>query len=95
MILLTTYNPFSFGFGDAVSFEVESNATLTRLNTIATRAAIERGFLVADGFSPMQATVAQTTHMSEAEPDIHPTALGYDVLTGALWDTIEPAAGAQ
>ncbi len=91
IIFLTAYNPFSFGFGDAVAFEAESDATLGRLNTIATLAAVERGFLVADGFAPMQATVTFTTRMSDANPDIHPTELGYDVLAGALWDAISAA----
>ena len=92
VILLTTYNPFSFGLD--TPFEAEGNATVTRLNTIATGAAIERGFLAADGFTPMRATVVHTTHMTDAEPDIHPTALGYDVLTGALWDGL-PVIGGQ
>ena len=88
VLFLTAYNPFSYGFGEAVTFETESNAILGRLNTIATLAAVSRGFLVADGFTPMQATGATSTHMNDAEPDIHPNALGYDVLTGALWDAL-------
>lgn len=88
VVYLSAYNPFSFGYGELVTFETESNATIQRLNTIATLAAVERGFLAADGFSPMQGTVGTTTHMRDVEPDIHPTALGYDVLTGALWDAL-------
>jgi lysophospholipase L1-like esterase len=89
VILLTAYNPFSLGFGDRVTFEVESDAVLTRLNTIAALAARERGFLVADGFTPMQGKTRQTTYINAAEPDIHPNPLGYDVLTGALVDALE------
>ncbi len=91
IIFLSAYNPFSFGYGELVTFETESNTTLSRLNTIATLAAVERGFLAADGFTPMQATVGTTTYMRDVEPDIHPTALGYDVLTGALWDALSSA----
>jgi lysophospholipase L1-like esterase len=84
VIVLTTYNPFSFGFGDTVVFESASDDAVTRLNKIATVAALARGFLVADGQGPMRGTVTQTTHMDESPPDIHPNRLGYDVLTGAL-----------
>jgi lysophospholipase L1-like esterase len=91
ILFLSAYNPFSFGYGELVAFETESNATLQRLNTIATLAAVERGFLAADGFGPMQGTVGTTTRMRDVEPDIHPTALGYDVLTGALWDAVVAA----
>jgi lysophospholipase L1-like esterase len=84
IVFLTAYNPFSFGFGDAVRFEVASDEAIARLNDIATVAALARGFLVADGAGPMRGTVTQTTHMDESPPDIHPNKLGYDVLTGAL-----------
>lgn len=92
ILFLSAYNPFSFGFGELVTFETVSDASLIRLNTIATLAALERGFIAADGLSPMQATVATTTHMRDTEPDIHPTALGFDVLTGALIDALVDAA---
>jgi lysophospholipase L1-like esterase len=91
VVLLTAYNPFSLGFGDRVTFEAESDAVLTRLNTIAALAARERGFLVADGFTPMQGKTRQTTFVNAAEPDIHPNPLGYDVLTGALVDALQKA----
>ena len=32
----------------------------------------------------MRGTAAATTHMVDVPPDIHPNALGYDILTGAL-----------
>jgi len=87
--MLTTYNPFSFGFEDEVPFEARSNEVLAELNRIAASAADSFGFLVADGFTPMRGTATSTTHMVDVPPDIHPNALGYDVLTGALVDAIE------
>ena len=40
--------------------------------------------LVADGFTPMVGTTASTTHMLDTPPDIHPKAIGYDVLAYAI-----------
>lgn len=88
VIVLLTYNPFSFGFEDSVEFEAQSNQVIRRLNTIARLAGEERGFVVADGFTPMVNTATATTHMLDDPPDIHPTGLGYDRLTGALVDAI-------
>jgi lysophospholipase L1-like esterase len=84
VIVLLAYNPFSLGFEDQVTFEARSNNALQRLNAIAAAAADRRGFLIADGFTPMRGTAATTTHMVDVPPDIHPNALGYDMLTGAL-----------
>jgi lysophospholipase L1-like esterase len=84
VIVLLAYNPFSFGFENSVRFESQSNQALRRLNDIAGRAALDRGFLVADGFSRMLNTATVTTRMLDNPPDIHPTPLGYDRLTSAL-----------
>ena len=89
VIVLLTYNPFSLGFEDEVYFEARSNEVLSELNRIAAAAAGSFGFLVADGFTPMRGTTTTTTHMVDVPPDIHPNALGYDVLTGALVDAME------
>ena len=89
VVMLTTYNPFSFGFDDQVYFEARSNEVIGELNRMAASAADSFGFLVADGFTPMRGTATSTTHMVDVPPDIHPNALGYDVLTGALVDAIE------
>ena len=89
VVMLTAYNPFSFGFEDEVYFEARSNEVLGELNRIAAAAAGSFGFLVADGLTPMRGTATATTHMIDAPPDIHPNALGYDVLTGALVDALE------
>ena len=88
IILLQTYNPFSFGFADAVVFEAESDLAMGRLNDIAARLAADRGIVVADGATPMMGTVAVTTHMADSPPDIHPTPLGFDVLASALLDAL-------
>lgn len=84
VMMLLTYNPFSFGFEDRVRFEARSNEVLSELNRIAAAAAEPFGIVVADGFTPMQGTATVTTHMVDVPPDIHPNSLGYDVLTGAL-----------
>jgi lysophospholipase L1-like esterase len=84
VIVLLAYNPFSFGFENSVRFESQSNQALRRLNDIAGLAALDRGFLVADGFSRMLNTATVTTRMLDNPPDIHPTPLGYDRLTSAL-----------
>jgi lysophospholipase L1-like esterase len=89
VVVLLAYNPFSLGFEDQVAFEARSNSALERLNAIAADAAGRYGFLVADGFTPMRGTAAATTHMVDVPPDIHPNALGYDILTGALADALE------
>ncbi|MEA2002943.1 MAG: GDSL-type esterase/lipase family protein [Actinomycetota bacterium] len=84
VIFLLAYNPFSLGFEDEVSFEAQSNEALISLNTIAAEEAAEYGILVADGFTPMRGTTTATTHMTDLPPDIHPNAVGYDVLTAAV-----------
>jgi lysophospholipase L1-like esterase len=89
VLMLATYNPFSFGFEDEVYFEAASNEVLGEMNRIAAAAARPFGFLVADGFTPMRGTATVTTHMVDVPPDIHPNALGYDVLTGALVTALE------
>jgi lysophospholipase L1-like esterase len=88
VVFLLAYNPFSLGFEDEVRFEARSNEVLQSLNAIATAAADEFGFLVADGFTPMRGTTTATTHMTDTPPDIHPNQVGYDVLTSAVLDTL-------
>jgi hypothetical protein len=39
----------------------------------------------------MRGTTAATTHMLDSVPDIHPRAIGYDILA---WAVIEAIAGA-
>jgi lysophospholipase L1-like esterase len=88
IVFLTTYNPFSLGFEDAVEFERLSNEAVARLNETGAALGRERGIVVADGFGPMRGTTTLTTHMVDTEPDIHPNALGYDILTGAVVDAV-------
>ncbi len=80
VMFMRAYNPFSLGFADAVQFERDSDQVVADFNDIAARVAADRGVLVADAETPMQGTTATTTHMLDSEPDIHPTALGFDVL---------------
>ncbi len=80
IIFMKAYNPFSLGFSDAVAFERESDQVLAEFNDIAEQVALDRGLLVADGETPMTGTTAATTHMLDAEPDIHPNEIGFDLL---------------
>jgi hypothetical protein len=86
VIFLTSYNPFNLGFGSEL--EAEMDRTLQEFNALAVELARERGILVADGFGAIGGTAAVTTHMLDAEPDIHPVAIGYDLLTGALLEAL-------
>jgi lysophospholipase L1-like esterase len=88
VVFLLSYNPFSLGFESEVAFEAQSNDVLTRLNAIATTVATDRGFILADGFTPMRGTTTATTHMTDTPPDIHPNATGYDVLTDAVLEAV-------
>jgi lysophospholipase L1-like esterase len=82
IVFLTAYNPFSLGTG--IAFEEDTSRTLDTLNDVAEAAAAAAGVLLADGFTPMQGLAAYTTLMLDSPPDIHPNALGYDVLAQAL-----------
>ncbi|MBS1195469.1 MAG: hypothetical protein H6R33_189 [Actinobacteria bacterium] len=82
IIFLKAYNPFSLGTG--IPFEEGTSLTISRLNEAAAGAAQSQGILVADGFTPMQGTAAFTTLMLASPPDIHPNALGHDVLAQAV-----------
>jgi lysophospholipase L1-like esterase len=82
IVVLETYNPFSLGTG--IAFEEGASLMVARLNSLATTAAEAEGILVADGFTPMQGTAAFTTLMLASPPDIHPNALGHDVLAQAV-----------
>ena len=86
VLLLTTYNPFGFGFEGRVEFEDQSNVIISRLNAIASDAALDHGMTVADGYGPMRGIATATTHMVDSPPDIHPNIAGYDLLAGALID---------
>lgn len=86
IVFLQTYNPFSLGTG--IAFEEGANLTIGRLNETAAAAARARAIEVADGFTPMQGTAVFTTLMVSSPPDIHPNALGHDVLARALLDAL-------
>lgn len=88
VVFLTAYNPFSFGLADVVTFEALSDEALSDLNAIAVAVAGRHGVAVADGATPMKGTVTVTTHMVGDPADIHPNALGYDLLTEALADRL-------
>lgn len=86
IVFLTMYNPFNLGFG--TELEAAMDGATEEFNALAVEAAADNDVLVADGFSPMQGTAPLTTHMLDAEPDIHPLPLGYDILAVALLDAL-------
>jgi len=89
IVFLLAYNPFSLGFGAGVGFETRSNAILDDFNDLAATAAGRFDILVADGFEPMLGTAGSTTHMLDDPPDIHPKAIGYDILASAIVAVLE------
>lgn len=88
VVFLQTYNPFSLGLASFVEFERVSNEAVEELNGVAARAARAQGALVANGFTPMQGTTTATTHMTDSPPDIHPRAIGFDILAVALVEAL-------
>ena len=91
IVFVRAYNPF--GLGTGIDFERDSSRALDDLNDIAAAAASSRGILVADAFTPLAGTAAVTTHMLDNPADIHPTALGFDVIGWAVLEALEAAAG--
>jgi len=87
ILFLQTYNPFSLGLG-GLSLEAVSNQATDQLNAVAAEVAAERGVTVADGATPMRGTTGATTHMLDTPPDIHPNAIGYDLLAQALVEAL-------
>lgn len=86
VVFLTSYNPFNLGFGSEI--EADMDRTLQEFNALAVDIAEARGILIADGFGAIDGTAAVTTHMLDANPDIHPLGTGYDLLAGAILDAV-------
>ena len=84
IIFLGTYNPFSIGFGSAVKLEVASDEAVEAMNAIAAQVATARRVKFADGQAVMKGRTGAVTHMLEQPPDIHPKAIGYDLLAAAI-----------
>jgi lysophospholipase L1-like esterase len=88
IVFMRAYNPFSFGF-TGVQFEQDSTAILDDFNDVAASIAPEYDILVADAFTPMLGTTGVTTRMFDDPPDIHPVAIGYDVLAVSIIEALE------
>ncbi|MDA1004636.1 MAG: GDSL-type esterase/lipase family protein [Chloroflexi bacterium] len=88
ILVLLTYNPFSLGFGGAVGLEAGADDATTSLNDVARDVGARHGALIADGQAALRGTAAATTHMLDASPDVHPRAIGYDLLASALVDAL-------
>ena len=88
MALHQTGDPFGVGPASVVAFGGVSNEAGEGLNGVAARAARAQGALVANGFTPMQGTTTATTHMTDSPPDIHPRAIGFDILAVALVEAL-------
>lgn len=86
IIFMMAYNPFSLGLG--TELEATTDSTLSDFNQIAADLAVDKGILVADAFAPMLRTTGSTTHMLDTEPDIHPVAIGFDILAASLLDAL-------
>ena len=86
IVFLLTYSPFSFGFD--LAFERDTDRVTEQLNAVAAELAAEHGALVADGFAALRGRAASATHMTDAPPDIHPRAAGYDSLAAAIVDAL-------
>jgi lysophospholipase L1-like esterase len=87
IVFMRAYNPFSFGF-DGVQFERDSTTILDDFNDVAAGIAPSYDILVADAFTPMLGTTGVTTRMFDDPPDIHPVAIGYDVLAVSIMDAL-------
>ncbi len=88
VIFLQAYNPLNLGFGVQVTLEGRSDRLVTELNSLAAAVAKSHQVRIADGFTPMQGTAAATTHMLDKRPNVHPRAIGFDILAVALLDTL-------
>lgn len=84
ILMLLTYSPFSLGFGGAVRLELGADDATTLLNDVARDVGVRYNLLIAEGQAALRGTTAATTHMLDASPDVHPRAIGYDLLAGAL-----------
>lgn len=92
IVFIRAYNPFSLGLGGGIEFESRSDEILDAFNDVAAGLALDRGLLVADGFSPLQGTTASTTHMLDSPPDIHPHGIGYSLIAQAVMEAIQVAS---
>lgn len=94
LVVMTTYNPFSFGTGSA--FEQRSEEVVAQLNGITRRLALRHGARVADAATPFEDRATDLTHMSADDaPDVHPNAAGYDTLAAALIDALQRPTGSR
>ncbi len=89
IVFLGMYNPFSIGFGSAVGLEGETDAIVQRVNKVASEAATRHRVTFADGEPAIRGRAGAVTHMLDAQPDIHPKAIGYDLLAAVLFDAVK------
>jgi lysophospholipase L1-like esterase len=86
IVVLQQYNPLDLGLGFELE-RVSTEATLA-LNEAATRAAQRHGAVVVDGYTPLEGRITAVTGMGDQQPDIHPNALGHDLLAVAVLDAL-------
>jgi lysophospholipase L1-like esterase len=84
IVFLGMYNPFSIGFGSAVGLEGATDAVVEGVNAIAAEAARDEDVVFADGQARIKGRAGAVTKMLEQPADIHPRAIGYDLLAQAL-----------
>ncbi|MFN0096042.1 MAG: GDSL-type esterase/lipase family protein [Dehalococcoidia bacterium] len=84
IVFLGTYNPFSIGFGSGVKLEGQTDEIVDEVNAIAKEVVESEGALFADGQGVIKGRAGAVTHMLDNPADIHPRAIGYDLLAQAV-----------
>ncbi len=82
VVVLAPYNPFSVGGGGEAERRTDEAAAALTATTRAV--ASEHGARVADPAADFAGRAGSLTLLGAADPDIHPTARGHDVLAAAI-----------
>jgi lysophospholipase L1-like esterase len=90
VVFLTAYNPFALGLAETAALETATSEVTRSLNELAAGVARRHGALVADGFGALEGRTGEVTHVLASEPDVHPNALGHDLLAVALAGSLPP-----
>jgi lysophospholipase L1-like esterase len=90
VVFLTAYNPFALGLAETAALETATSEVTRSLNALAAGVARRHGAIVADGFGALEGRTGEVTHVLASEPDVHPNALGHDLLAVALAGSLPP-----
>lgn len=86
VVVLAPYNPFSVGGGGEA--ERHTDGAAAALAATAREVASEHGARVADPSADFAGRAGSLTLLGAAEPDIHPTARGHDVLAATILEAV-------